>query len=217
MKKWGLNLVLTLSTGVVGLGVMSPIAFASSYNGSAAAAYADQYAINGNTAYPIYSDDCTNYVSQALAAGGFPEVVDYNLNTGMPIQTSDNRYWFYQDGVRSYSWSVAEDLRLHLAGYTSYTHMYHYYGLQGSGTYNALSYGDPIAYNWNSPSDSCWSQGAGTACHWSIDTSIGTDPKGYTGDLADEHTNNRYHVFWSLEDYNPYAATTDIYGYHITY
>lgn len=41
-----------------------------SYSGSDAATYAKQYANDYNDAYPSYSADCTNYVSQCLYAGG---------------------------------------------------------------------------------------------------------------------------------------------------
>jgi hypothetical protein len=212
-----LQVSCSLALGLCSLAALSPTAWAGSYNRSAATAYADQYWSSYNPNYPSFPSDCTNYASQVLNAGGFPQNVDYNLHTGMPQSTTDDSYWFYQGGVYSNSWSVAEDLRIHIAGYTPYTQMTHYYGLQGSGSYNPLSGGDLIAYNWNSPQDPCWSQGAGTACHWSVEITTGTDPKGLVGDLVDEHTSNRYHVFWTLEDYNPYAPTTDIYCYHITY
>src|SRR5205085_538864 len=54
-----------------------------------------------NPAYPSFSNDCTNFVSQALAAGGWPQISSsyytlYNV-------------WF-MDAVRglwSYTWTVA--------------------------------------------------------------------------------------------------------------
>jgi hypothetical protein len=46
---------------------------ASGYNGAAAAAYADSYWQTYNPAWPSFAStggDCTNFVSQALHAGG---------------------------------------------------------------------------------------------------------------------------------------------------
>lgn len=43
----------------------------SNYNRLAAKKYAEEYALTPNPAYPYYSDnDCTNFISQALRAGG---------------------------------------------------------------------------------------------------------------------------------------------------
>jgi RHS repeat-associated protein len=64
--------------------------------------------------YIFPSDDCTNFVSEALLAGG------YNVVPG-PFMTSDDHYWFYygngsngQLPDRSHSWSVAGDLMYHM-------------------------------------------------------------------------------------------------------
>lgn len=52
------------------------VAAYASYSGSTAASYAQQYALVGNKAtYPAYiGEDCTNFVSQCLFAGGIPKV-----------------------------------------------------------------------------------------------------------------------------------------------
>jgi hypothetical protein len=91
---------------VVPLAIASP-AFA--YNGAAAAQYADQYATSPNSgSYPVFSDDCTNFVSQAVHAGGYSFV-------GGSSSTSDYRWWLHTDFWTWYgyswsnSWSVAND------------------------------------------------------------------------------------------------------------
>jgi hypothetical protein len=53
------------------------------YNRKAAVTYAQKYSCNGklcrNGAYNAYENDCTNFVSQALRAGGMPLVTTTNL------------------------------------------------------------------------------------------------------------------------------------------
>ena len=65
---------------------------------------------NWNGKY-YFSDDCADFVSRALAyGGGDPETIGTN--------PSDNHYWYflqYRYGYYySHSWSVAEDLAIHL-------------------------------------------------------------------------------------------------------
>lgn len=67
------------------------------YSYKDAVAYADKYAMSYNPAYPNYNSiggDCANFVSQCLYAGGLP------MTDG----------WFYRDGSRSGSWSLANGL-----------------------------------------------------------------------------------------------------------
>ena len=60
-----------LLVGFVALAISSVnVTSASAYNGTAAKNYAETYAVNHNGAYYSYTDDCTNFVSQALRAGG---------------------------------------------------------------------------------------------------------------------------------------------------
>ncbi|WP_141249064.1 amidase domain-containing protein [Paucisalibacillus globulus] len=93
-------------------------------NVAAARAYATKYYKNYNTAYPRYSNDCTNFVSQILHAGGRKQVTVATTST----LVRDTKYWFIRkragDGVwtRSSSWSLVEDLYSHLVrSHTVYT------------------------------------------------------------------------------------------------
>lgn len=66
------------------------VSTSASYNYSATAAknYATTYATIANRAvYPVYSSDCTNFVSQCLKAGGIP-MVGTNSTTGVYSSTS---------------------------------------------------------------------------------------------------------------------------------
>lgn len=79
----------------------------SSYNGTYAAAYAltywGPYTSNYNTQYRKYSNDCTNFTSQALRYGGWPYDKD-GSRTG-------NYTWYYGSftSTTSYSWAGAHN------------------------------------------------------------------------------------------------------------
>ena len=90
---------------------------------------------NWNGTY-YFGDDCADFVSRALAyGGGDPEKIGTN--------PSDDHYWYflqYRYGhYYSHSWSVAEDLAIHLLWRGSYFLKY----------WNNASPGDVIFANWN--------------------------------------------------------------------
>jgi hypothetical protein len=69
------------------------------YNRDAAVRYALQYALNPNPAYIFYrGDDCTNFISQCLRAGGAQN--DYH----------PTHPWWYSNGRTSICWAVAHSL-----------------------------------------------------------------------------------------------------------
>ncbi len=81
-----------------------------SYDRRAAVQYAERWWNDANSAYEFFKDnDCTNYISQCLRAGG------------APMQGAPNRSkgWWYQYNNWSFSWSVANALRWYLSGSTS--------------------------------------------------------------------------------------------------
>ncbi|HET9079867.1 MAG TPA: amidase domain-containing protein [Trebonia sp.] len=88
------SLLLAPLIGAAFLTVQASPALA--YSGPNAAAYADQWAINDNPYYPSYSSDCTNFVSQAVYAGGYP-FRNYQQNI-------TDAWWYYyqQAGNPSY-------------------------------------------------------------------------------------------------------------------
>lgn len=80
-----------------------------------ARAYAKKHFSSYNPLYPKYSNDCTNFVSQILQAGGRRQISLLTTNT----LTRDNKYWFIKrkpDNTysRSASWTVVTDLYSHL-------------------------------------------------------------------------------------------------------
>lgn len=73
--------------------------FRSSYNRNAAVNYALKWATSRNRQYQSYPKDCTNFVSQAVHAGGMPMKKDskYSLTPGLHSTTS---YWYSNKFVR---------------------------------------------------------------------------------------------------------------------
>ncbi|WP_162233018.1 amidase domain-containing protein [Nostocoides japonicum] len=177
---------------------------AEAYDGGDAAAYADTWALSYNSHYLKFGDDCTNFVSQSLHAGGKP-FVGYGTSP-----TSDSVWWQNKSAnAWSHSWTVAWDLYQYLD----------YHG--GGGTYegsapgtsinpytpSSVKTGDALFYDWG--------HGEGVS-HSAIQVGIGGDPSsGYQGNYIDEHTSGRKHAFWSLYPYNAYRSTTTIYFLHI--
>ena len=166
---------------------------ALAYSGPGAASYADKYALGSNTIYPQFSDDCTNFVSQALHAGG-----GYNF-VGSTSTTDDQQWWIH--GTRTggwvwtHSWSVAHDLYTFLIdnvpggipeGSFSYNN-----GKNKAPAFtpNSVVTGDVLFYDWGT--------GMGIS-HDSMQVGWGTDAYGYYGNWVDEHNNYRKHIFWTL-------------------
>lgn len=69
------------------------------YSGSEAATYAKLHANDYNDAYPSYSADCTNYVSQCVYAGGIP-MDGSNASAGTYESTTD----WYCIYISSFLW-----------------------------------------------------------------------------------------------------------------
>jgi len=80
------------------------------YSGSAASAYARKWALTTNPAYPRDGNDCTNFVSQAVLAGGWTMV-----GGSCDDRKSDSAWWYgdsqcWYPGVhRSYTWGGAQN------------------------------------------------------------------------------------------------------------
>ena len=195
-----------LGAALVAVTTMAIPASVAAYNPTAAAAYADQWVTSQNPNYPDFgSTDCTNFVSQSLHAGGISMVTS---NAGGDRSTLAN--WFANGnstGNASFSWSIAPDLMqfLYWQTYGGYARVY---APNQLGAKSGVGIGDVLFYDWG--------QGEGVS-HATIQVAYGTDPKGFTGDLVDEHSNDRKHVFWSLEDYNAdLSGTTMITAIYIS-
>lgn len=188
----------------VGLGLWAAPATLA-YNPTAAAAYADQWVLSSSwcSGRTCFSNDCANFVSYALHYGGGYAFAGYPTGS----HTDDHNWYVWQDPRHlweyTHSWSVARDL------YTF--QMWHYPGgwlegtVGGATVYmqDGLIPGDLVFFDWD---------GVGGIDHVAIQVAYGTDQNsGYTGDLVDAHSSNRYHAIWSLYPYNSQWRTTTIY------
>jgi hypothetical protein len=198
--RWLLPAVIVLACTMT---IVSPVA---AYNPTAAKTYADTWWHSRNSSYKNFDpNDCTNFVSQALHAGG-----------GYPFQgtggsTTNYNNWFIQNilGIWNWShtWSVAPDLLNFL--YYDYPGGYargYFAPYQGSSSGGVV--GDVVFYDWGDD------QGVS---HDSIQVAYGTDPNsGWVGDLVDAHDSDRYHAIWHLRPYNAnLAALTYITVVHV--
>jgi hypothetical protein len=191
------------------LSLAAAVSAAFAYDGAAAAAYADSYWQNYNPTWPSFASsggDCTNFVSQALYAGGIA------MRTSPPY--TGNAAWYMQKTRRRWSyalpWINAQDQSIfalqHLPGVGQVAS---YYGLApGSTAADNAGQGDIVLYDWNND---------GIYDHEAIITaSDRANPDGSANwDLVDAHTNNRYHAYWTLAQYNGSWATTRIVVLHI--
>jgi hypothetical protein len=203
-------LALSVLTAVPIVTVVSP---ALAYNGSRAASYADLYALTYNGSFPRWSDDCTNFVSQAVNYGG------YSMHpTPNDQSTSNDAYWFvlYPGYLAawSYSWSAVQDYWYWLIGQNpggtqegsfSYNNGRNH---APAFTPNSVVTGDVLFYDWGT--------GMGLS-HVSMQVGWGTDQYGYYGNWVDAHTNARKHIFWTLKDSpgNTNWMTTTVWFMHI--
>lgn len=147
-----------------------------SYDRRAAVRYAERWWDSHNPDYQHFEEDCTNFISQCLRAGGSPL-------WGSPQRT---RGWWYTHNNWSYSWSVANALRWYLSGSRK--------GLIAKEVSSAdqLSPGDIICYDF---------QGDGSFDHNTI--VVKKDTEGMP--LVNAHTTNSRHRYWAYEDSTAYT------------
>lgn len=133
-----------------------------------AADYALRHALNYSDRYRSWDQDCTNFVSQSLRAGGF---VRRNLNSS---KTSQWSWWYNHYGLDSWSnsWSVAH-----------YNYRFHINTKRGAVVDREwkTSVGDTLYADWTNN---------GYQDHVMIIT--GSDPE--TGKRVSGHTSNRRNV-----------------------
>jgi Putative amidase domain len=176
---------------------------ASGYSGAAAAAYADTYWQSYNQAWPSFANsggDCTNFVSQALLAGGITmRLSPPNSGDAAWYMVKTKHRWTY-----AAPWVNAQDNSIfalqHLPGVTQVAT---YYAVgPGQLVADNATQGDIVLYDFNND---------GVYDHESI--VVAND--GTSWDLVDAHTNNRYHAYWTLAQVNASWATTRIVVLHI--
>lgn len=228
-------LVATSAQPIVSALLAHP-AWASTYSGNKAASYADKWwgqksgssSAGYNSNFPAYGQDCTNFVSQAVDAGGLPEVVDVN-------NLQDPSAWFmighnWQNppagfGTHSNTWAVSDSTSDTLVGYllnhsgiSSFEGSY--FGSNTAPSYpSGMTLGDVFGYNFDN-------NGAGGgenfishvtmyAGNGSATGSPNGRGKGYKGSLVDAHTQNHHHQFWTLKAFNGNWQYTTIWAIHL--
>ncbi|CAL9656405.1 hypothetical protein SUDANB95_06777 [Actinosynnema sp. ALI-1.44] len=142
-----------------------------------------------NPNYRVYSNDCTNFVSQIMEAGGWEP-------TGTEFSRTDPRTWFYNplnEGLTSYSWAAA-----HNWGLFAQVHSKRTLGL--AHIYD-LSVSDVLQVDWDRPEEDDVPDDHPVA---NLDhTMFVTGRLSEPGEVAASevyltyHTNNRWNVpFW---------------------
>jgi hypothetical protein len=146
------------------------------YDRLKAVQYAERWWNSYNPAYQKFENDCTNFISQCLRAGGAPMRGNPNRGNG----------WWYQSKNWSYSWSVAHALRIYLGNSKS--------GLRAKevSSPDQLMLGDVICYDF---------EGDGRYNHNTIVT--GKDAAGMP--LVNAHTYNSRARYWAYEDSSAYT------------
>jgi hypothetical protein len=201
--------------------VVSPIAVildsaeaGASYNGSAAASWADRYWNTYNPNYMYYNtDDCTNFVTQSMVAGGgFPPTrgIYTNLSNFFNDPLAIWQNWPADNGPTSWTATLALDLFTYLnnSPKSVYEGNYSYADNKlpaPSFNPNTVVTGDVLQYDF----------GSGAVSHTSMQVGYGTDSFNYYGNWVDTHNNDHYHEFWTLKPTNAAWQRTRIYYFHI--
>jgi cell wall-associated NlpC family hydrolase len=190
---------------VLGLWVLATAPLTSAYSGASAATYANTWVDNDvklrNSAWKTdFGDDCTNFVSQALFAGG------YDMQNVGADKTKYVNWWAQKTNgnwTNTFSWSSANNLLNFLyvdtPGGSPIAHKTPSQGMMSNKTSGGAT-GDVIFYDWGH-----WEG----LSHVAIQVGYGIDPDSlWEGSLVDQHTTDREKAFWSLRPYNAEKSTT---------
>lgn len=147
------------------------------YNRLKAVQYAERWWNSYNPAYIKFENDCTNFISQCLHQGGAPM-------RGFPKRGSG---WWLQNKNYSYSWALANSLRLYLPSSSL--------GLRAKEVTSPdqLLLGDVICYDF---------EGDGRFNH----NTIVTGKDAYGMPLVNAHTYNSRMRYWAYEDSSAYTS-----------
>ncbi len=103
---------------------------AFNYDGKTAAQYADRWWNSANPQFLAFENDCSNFISQCLFAGGMPMKNTGRMDAG----------WWYQNKRYSYSWTTAHSLRWYLESLVGN-------GVEKVANASDLQIGDVISYD----------------------------------------------------------------------
>jgi hypothetical protein len=135
----------------------------------------------------MQGNDCSNYVSQVLHAGGMPMVGGNNRSQG---------WWYRWQGKRanwSYSWAVAHSLRLALPKVLHAVQV---------GDPRLLKVGDIICYDWDGDD------------RWQHNTVV-VDFDWYGRPLVNAHTIASHRRYWDYRDSYAFTPRTRYLFFHI--
>jgi hypothetical protein len=152
-----------------------PQRLAYTYDRLKAVQYAERWWNDFNPAYPKFEDDCSNYISQCLHAGGIPMWGSPNRGRG----------WWMSGKSWSYSWTVANALQKLLASGQGIR-------TKEVSAANELDYGDIICVDF---------EGDGRFNH----SLMVTAKDWYGMPLVNAHTTNSRHRYWTYEDSSAYT------------
>ena len=146
------------------------------YDRLKAVQYAERWWNSYNPSYKKFEVDCTNFISQCLHVGGAPMRGYPKRGTG----------WWLQNNNWSYSWAVANSLKLYLGNSKL--------GLQAKevSSPDQLVLGDVICYDF---------EGDGRFNH----NTIVTGKDAYGMPLVNAHTYNSRKRYWAYEDSSAYT------------
>lgn len=164
----------------------TPLERSNLYNRFNAIKYAETWWDGHNKEYPLYANDCTNFISQCLRAGGFKM-------TGMPKNAVG--WWYKNYSSSSYSWRVAHALRKYLPRAQ---------GIKAEevGDQKELTLGDLILYDF---------EGDGRWNHCTI--VVAKDENGEP--LVNAHTQNSRKRYWSYYDSTAYTDNIKYKFFHL--
>ncbi|WP_108671885.1 amidase domain-containing protein [Peribacillus acanthi] len=156
------------------------------YDRMKAVQYAERWWDSRNPRYQSFKDNCTNYISQCLRAGGAPM-------WGNPTRAKG--FW-YTGSTWSYSWAVANSLKLYLSNSKT--------GLRARRVSNVteLELGDIICYDF---------EGDGRYNHNTIVT--GRDENGMP--FVNANTYDSRKRYWAYEDSSAYTPNIKYTFFHI--
>lgn len=137
------------------------------YATNSAVQYALRYALSYNSSYRSFNNDCTNFISQCLYAGG------RQMNSGFYRSTSK---WWYNAWNQTYTWAGADNLYRNLRDYGPST------SVSSAGS---LRLGDIIFADWN---------GDGVKNHSMIVTEKPCGRNSWDCVRVSYHTNNRRNI-----------------------
>ncbi len=157
------------------------------YSRLEAVRYAERWWNDYNPNYPKFeNNNCTNFISQCLHAGGAPMTAYSNRNKG----------WWYRNNNWSFSWAVAHTFRWYLSGAKT--------GLRAQEVSKpeALIKGDVICYDFNG--DGRWQH-----------TTIVVAKDSNNMPLVNAQTSNSRMRYWAYEDSTAWTPNIKYKFFHI--